>query len=283
MARTWFENPDDSALFEGPEWSSCEVLIQAFEKALRSGERPSIADYLRVDGPGRRALLLELIHVDLEFRLKATHPARVESYLETHSELTEDRHAMLELIAAEYTLRQRHQGEVDLEEYRTRFPQYFDDLLRRVASDSGDVAEQTSSRPPKAWPDVSGYEIVGELGRGGMGVVYKAKDNVLGRHVALKFLPADYAEDTNRLERFLREARTASALNHPHICTVHALAEHDGLPFIVMEYIEGVTLKALASRRPGIDEIVRLIGQTVAPWRRLIAQAWSIAISSRKT
>ena len=87
VARTWFESPHDSAFFQGPEWAACEELIQAFENALLSGERPAIAEYLKVEGPGRRALLLELIHVDLEFRLKGTHQACVESYLEVHSEL----------------------------------------------------------------------------------------------------------------------------------------------------------------------------------------------------
>jgi predicted ATPase len=113
----------------------------------------------------------------------------------------------------------------------------------------------------RALPLVPGYEIVRELGRGGMGVVYQAVEPSLERHVALKFLPLDYARDPARLARFLREARTASALNHPHICTVHALGEHEGQPYLVLEFIQGITLKEVARRRPNVTEVIGLIGQ----------------------
>ena len=147
----------------------------------------------------------------------------------------------------------------------------------RLTEDGNPGRASSSTQLQSAWPNVAGYEIVAQIGRGGMGIVYQAREPNLNRLVALKFLPGEYQNDADRLARFLREARTASGLNHPNICTIHSLGEHAGRPFIVMEFVEGKTLHSLAATRPEPDQVAHWIRQAA----RALAAAHAAGVVHR--
>jgi predicted ATPase len=262
------------------DWSALKDAVRRFESAWSQGPRPRIDDYLPADVPLRARALIELVHIELELRLKAGEAARVEEYLARYPELDGDWAVTLGLIGAEYELRRRREPGLALDAYLSRFPQYSGELPERIAPPTV-AARDTPSSPADASaevpPEVAGYDILGLLGRGGMGVVYRARQHSLGRPVALKFLARECSRDLAWLVRFRREALTASALNHPHICTIYDTGESAGRPFLSMELVQGRTLEALLGRCPAVEELARLFAQAA----RALAAAHAAGVVHR--
>jgi serine/threonine-protein kinase len=293
-------------------WARLERVLERFEDAWRRGERPDLDGYLAEAGAGeQRALLVELIHTDLHYRLEAGQPARVEDYLTRYPDLAEDRQALLDLITAEYQLRRPREPDLTTREYRRRFPQHAEAIRTRLeptgedthadgthgraavepavrrtdtmlepdgASLQGSTPEpapadraDSATSPGLASPPgsdtgapstVPGYEIVGELGRGGMGVVLHGRDPDLGRDLAVKVLRLDHLSDPDLLRRFLEEAQIAGQLQHPGIAPIYARGQFpDGRPFFTMKLVQGQTLaELLASRTDPAQDLPRFLG-----------------------
>jgi WD40 repeat protein len=244
-------------------WERLEAVLQRFEDAWRGGGRPAPEDYLPADGPERRALLVELVHADLHYRLQAGEPARVESYLRQYSELRDDLQVACELIVAEYRMRREREPDLTADEYRRRFPEHAGELSARLrsappapGSDSGEAratvfrssSPATAPASPVAAPP--GYEILGELGRGGMGVVYQARQTKLDRLVALKLILSGTHAGADDLARFKTEAEAIARLQHPNIVQIHEIGEQEGRPFFSLEFCAGGSLEKKLNGTP---------------------------------
>jgi predicted ATPase len=164
-----------------------------------------------------------------------------------------------ELVLLDIDFRRRTGQTPKPEDYATRFAGLDADWLARALLPTTGIVPLP--------PTESGFEVVAELGRGGMGVVYKARDARLDRFVALKFLTAGAGRDPRRLERFRREARAASALNHPAVCTLHDVGDHDGQPFLIFEWVDGQTFRALIGPNPDLQRLLPLVRQVAEALR----------------
>ncbi len=261
-----------------PTLPSSRVRFGAFELDLTTGELCS------TDPPGQnnkvllREQVFQVLRMLLEPAGKIVTREEIKSRLWPNDTVVDFDHSINATIK---TLRRALGDSADS-------PRYIETLARRgyrlmvateyLESNPGTVPTEATSAP--VHPDdrsligkkVSHYRVLDVIGGGGMGMVFRAEDLKLGRSVALKFLPEDLTTDTVALQRFEREAQTASSLNHPNICTVHAIEEHEGKPFIVMELLEGETLRSrMAALEPTALPLDELSGIAIQVCRGLEA------------
>jgi hypothetical protein len=236
-------------------WSRRDEIIARFEAAWATDREHLLDEFLAAAGTDDPLLLTELVHVDLEFLLKAGKEAHAEDYLRRYPALARNRDVALDLIVSEFRLRQRRDGTGDLDAFCSRFPAYEEELRRRLTQLTSPAAELSPTRPAAgdapldpffgALPRAFGrYRILRRLGEGAMGTVYLAHDAELDRQVALK-VARDGAEEGIAAERFQREARAAASLRHEGLCRVLDFGTHDGTRYLTMEYIPGRPLSGL--------------------------------------
>jgi serine/threonine protein kinase len=242
-----------------------EQIVSRFEAAWERGERPAIDSYLPSGGADQHALLVELVQVDLERRLKGGETARVEDYLRRYPELAGDSAVLLDLARAEYLRRLRAGPSPNLEEYCRRFPQCQDQLRRWVADHSTVAAAEPAAASTEVPSRLGRYRVTATLGSGSFGVVYKGRDDDLRRDVAIKVPHRERVSRPEDVEAYVAEARTAGGLDHPHIVLVYDIGRtEDRLPFVVSKFIEGSDLvKRLRAGRFSFSEAAALVA-TVA-------------------
>jgi serine/threonine protein kinase/tetratricopeptide (TPR) repeat protein len=282
------------------EWDQLEEVVERFEDAWQRGKRPAIDDYLKPGEFKSPKLVLELVHTDLECRLKAGEEVRVETYFERYPQIAGDSDAAVGLIAAEYNFRQRREPNLKPEDYERRFPRYGEELVARLATlrprecrvshlscphchKAIPVSEDawgkqltcsacggsfrldlahTPAWSPQALPRLGQFELLKEIGQGAFGTVYRARDAELGRTVAVKVPRVGRWISPADQDRFVREARNAAQLAHPGIVPVYEVGRDASVPYLVSAYVEGITLaNVMASRRFGFREAAGILAQ----------------------
>lgn len=259
----------NSSIASDSAWLRREEIVNRFETEWRATGNADLASFLPPsDDAERLAVLIELVKVDLECRWGRGEEARIESYLSRFPQLGSANDAPLELLVEELNARGRCQRLPDSAELQQRFPTRFDQLhpslmkLRLRAGRSGTPASSDPDETERMFPlsasqqeashsavmptSVGQYQILERIGSGGFATVYRARDQRLDRDVAIKLPHRELLGSSESRERLLREARAAAKLRHPTIVPIHEVGEHDGLPFIVFEFVPGQTLADVA-------------------------------------
>jgi len=245
--------PDSGNPFQPPDGGPTAELLRAWQR----GQSPELEAFLAGLPNLSPGELAALVRVDLDQRRRRQEPRRAEDYLTRFPTLATDAESAIDVIYAEYLAREQSGERPDIDEFRRRFPAFGDVLAEQIGlhcalqmldDDARDETNQsaaafdTASQPLDDSPFDASFEIIEEIGRGGMGVVYKARQPALNRFVALKMVRAVDASNEELLTRFRSEARAVASLRHPHIVQVYDFGEHDGLPYLAMELIECGTL-----------------------------------------
>jgi WD40 repeat protein len=231
----------------------------------RQGQRPDLRQFLTRLDPLSPEQLVRVLRVDQRERWQCGETILAETYLANYPTIGADDESAVDLVYGEFLFREELGEEPPLEDYIARFPRYSAQLrlqveLHRATASGSPISVESAtslsegSTPPIAavpvlplgptagWPTVPGYKILGQLARGGMGVVYRARQVGLDRLVALKMIPAGTHADPEKLARFHREAETVSRLEHRNIVQIHEVGEQDGCPYFSLELVEGGNL-----------------------------------------
>jgi WD40 repeat protein/serine/threonine protein kinase len=269
-----------------------ERTIEAFEEAWQQGNRPRIEQYLANAAGDSTTCLIELVHIDLEYALKAGEDARVEGYFKRFPELTRLTDAVRDLIATELDLRRRHDPMISVSEYIRRFPQFSKELpalanAKRHA-DSETTAAPTSpfneedfalsaaserDMPAEQIATRSQYHMLHTYAKGGLGEIRLAVDQQLNREVALKLMQQPHSRNPESRRRFLREAEITSHLEHPGIVPVYGLGrDHLGNPVYAMRFIRGESLHEAIERFHAADKTPRDPGERTLAFRNLLTR-----------
>lgn len=271
-----------SALTSAEAWSRLEPIIEEFEEAWLTGAQPNLEEFIEPHDPERATLLQELVQTDIECRLKAGLPVRVETYVEKYPELASTPARIVELIETEFKLRRRVEPELSADEYLGRFPQLREQLSSRLSAPPAWKEEPRRFEcsncqhaipvPPGPAPSdlacpacgksvrldpahirtgpsrIGKFLVEGLLGKGSFGTVYRAHDPELDRTVAVKVPRALWTGPAEE-DRFFREARAAAQLNHPGIVPIYDVNRANDSPYLVSAFVEGRTLADIVKDR----------------------------------